>query len=78
MDSDLMSPRKRMAGAAGDSDFGVGKIGKPVAHPDRKMDTSKSMADADRATAPSMDRGAGKMAAERNSDHGPHNVPGKR
>lgn len=75
----LMSPRKIMAGEASGGDFGVGKIGHPVTHPDRRMDTGKAMSDSARATGPTMARGAGMMGSERNSDHGPHNHPaGKR
>lgn len=73
-----MSPRKQLAGATSSGNFGVGAIGKPLQHPDRAMNSGKSMPDAKRATAPAMSMGAGKMSAERNSDHGPHSVPGKK
>jgi hypothetical protein len=75
----MMSPRKQMAGGEAGGTFGVGKIANPIAHPDRTMDTSKSMPEASRGTAPAMSRGPGMMKATRNSDQGPHNHPmGKR
>lgn len=79
MSDPLMSPRKQMAGGTSDGNFGVGKIGHPVPHPDRNMDSGKAMSDSARATGPTMARGAGMMGSQRNSDHGPHNHPaGKR
>ena len=75
----LMAPRKIAAGENSDGNFGVGPIGSPIAHPDRAMDTSKTLADAQRSTAPNASRGPGKVATERQADHGPHNHPaGKR
>lgn len=42
-------------------------------HPDRDMDTSKTMSDSDRAHTPPTSTGSTRMAMPGTIDHGPHN-----